>query len=373
MEKFSLTDIRRKNYADIYRLIYREKRISKQQIATALQMSLPTVTQHLTALADEGLIEKRGQMASSIGRKAAAYCPRADARAAVGVEVLSDQATAVVLDLYGTVVKKKTVPLAFAQEDSYFDALAQLVRLLLQDCGITPERVLGVGLGMQGLVSENGREMIYGKILDCTGLTIDALEKRLAYPCRFVHDSECAAHLELWRDPALTNAIYLSLGRHLGGAVIAGGQLQSGRTGRTGTFEHMTLMEGGLQCYCGKHGCMECYCSAGALLRKGETLESFFSGLRQDSPAHGARWVEYLGWLALALNNIHMAIDSIIILGGHIAPFLTEDDLAMLFSLIQLRTAFPERENFLRLGVQEADVVAIGAAIPYIREFLSSI
>lgn len=53
MEKFSLTDIRRKNYADIYRLIYREKRISKQQIATALQMSLPTVTQHLTALADE--------------------------------------------------------------------------------------------------------------------------------------------------------------------------------------------------------------------------------------------------------------------------------------------------------------------------------
>lgn len=373
MEKFSLTDIRRKNYADIYLLIYRERRVSKQQIATALQMSLPTVTQHLAALSDGGLIEKRGQLASGIGRKAAAYQPRVDARVAVGVEVLSDQATAVVLDLYGRVVAKKTAPLAFAQEDGYFDSLAGMVDALLKERGIPGERVLGVGFGMQGLVSGDGREMIYGKILDCTGLGIGALERRLPYPCRFVHDSECAAYLELWRDPALTDAVYLSLGRHLGGAVIAGGELRSGRSGRTGTFEHMTLVEGGAQCYCGKHGCMECYCSAGALLEAGETLEEFFSALRRNSPAHSARWVEYLGWLALALNNIHMAIDSVIVLGGHIAPFLTEDDLAMLFSLIQLRTAFPEGENFLRLGVQEADVVAIGAALPYIREFLASV
>lgn len=373
MEKFSLTDIRKKNYADVYRLIYREKRISKQQIATALQMSLPTVTQHLNDLTNDGLIEKRGQLASNIGRKAAAYLPKVDARVAVGVEVLSDQVTAVVLDLCGAVIQKKTVPLLFCQEDRYFDALAKIVEELRKACAIPETRVLGVGFGMQGLVSENGREMIYGKILDCTGLTIDALEKRLDYPCRFVHDSECAAHLELWRDPTLSNAVYLSLGRHLGGAVIAGGQLQSGRTGRTGTFEHMTLMEGGAQCYCGKHGCMECYCSAGALLKEDETLEDFFSALRQESSAHSTRWVEYLGWLALALNNIHMVIDSVIVLGGHIAPFLTEEDLEMLFALIQLRTSFPERENFLRLGVQEADVVAIGAAVPYIRKFLDSV
>lgn len=373
MEKFSLTDIRRKNYSDIYGLIYRKKRISKQQIANALEMSLPTVTQHLNTLMEDGLIEKRGQLASSIGRKAAAYSPKADARIAVGVEVLSDEASAVLLNLYGDVIGKSTASLTFKQEDSYYDALAELVSSLLEKHRISGERVLGVGFGMQGLVSEDGREMIYGKILDCTGLTIDVMEERLRYPCRFVHDSECAAYLELWRDPTLTSAVYLSLGRHLGGAVIADGQLQSGRTGRTGTFEHMTLVEGGAECYCGKHGCMECYCSADALLHEGETLEEFFSALRSGDGEYSTRWVEYLGWMALALNNIHMAIDSVMVLGGHIAPFLTEDDLNMLFSLIQLRTAFPEQESFLRLGVQESDVVAIGAAIPYIRKFLDSV
>lgn len=215
--------------------------------------------------------------------------------------------------------------------------------------------------------------MLYGKILDCTGLTVHPLEERLPFPVRFVHDAECAAELELWRTPELTDAIYLSLGVHLGGAIITDGRIQRGRTGRTGTVEHMTLVEGGHSCYCGKQGCMECYCSAAALLEPGEQLPDFFTLLRQGSEQHAMRWAEYLDDLALALNNLHMVLDCMIVLGGHIAPYLTKADLEVLFSKIQSRTAFPEEENFLLLGVQENDVVAAGAAIPFVRAFLAGI
>lgn len=373
MEKFSLTDIRRKNYADVYHLIYQRKRISKQQIATALQMSLPTVTQHLTALTEDGLIEKNGLIASNIGRKAAAYTIKPTAKIAAGVEILTKRVTIVILDLCGQVISRNTLPLSFAQDDAYFAALAQGVHQQLEICQTLPEQVLGVGIGMQGLVSEDGREMLYGKILNCTGLTADRFETHLNYPCQFVHDAECAAALELWNNPNLTDALYLSLGSHLGGAVISDGKIKTGRTGRTGTFEHMTLVEGGKTCYCGKQGCMECYCSASALLEQNETLEQFFDALRHNSSTHAARWAEYLKWLAIALNNLHMVLDSTMILGGHIAPFLTEEDLEHLFSLIQARTAFPENESFLHLGVQEKDVVAIGAAIPFIQDYLTSV
>ena len=373
MEKLSLTDIRKKNYSDVYHLIYREERISKQQIATALQLSLPTTTQHLKTLMEEGLIEKAGQLSSNIGRKAAAYTANRTVKVAVGVEILAENVTIVVLDLYGTVIHKKSTPLIFSQEDGYFEALANAVSSHLMDCSISADQVLGAGFGVQGLVTEDGREVIYGKILDCTGLNITSLEDRLPFPCRFIHDSECAAELELWHHPELTDALYLSLGPHLGGAVISNGRIQTGRTGRTGTFEHMTLVEGGNRCYCGKNGCMECYCSASALLKEKETPEEFFTALRQNSPSHSARWIEYLGWLALAINNLHMVLDSTIILGGYIAPYLTEEDLSKLFAFIQLRSAFPESESFLCLGVQENDVVAIGAAIPYIRDFLAAL
>ena len=109
MEKISMNDIRKKNCSDVYRLIYQERRISKSKIASALEMSLPTVTQHLSTLEAEGLIEKQGQMASGIGRKAAAYGIRPEARAAVGLEVLPQQVIAVVIGLYGTVLDRKSV------------------------------------------------------------------------------------------------------------------------------------------------------------------------------------------------------------------------------------------------------------------------
>lgn len=373
MDKISMTDIRKKNYSDVYRLIYQEQRISKSKIAAMLEMSPPTVTQHLCSLSEEGLIEKQGQLSSSIGRKAAAYAPRALARAAVGVEVLPDRASAVVIDLYGTVIEKNTRPLTFSLNPSYFASLGDLIQDVLNSTQMESDAVLGVGVGIQGLVAENGREILYGKILDCTGLTIQPLEEQLPYAVRFVHDAECAAELELWRHQGLTDAIYLSLGTHLGGAIIADGRIQRGRTGRTGTFEHMTLAEKGRQCYCGKQGCMECYCSADALLKEKETLDEFFTLLRNGESQHQKRWLEYGNWLALALNNIHMVMDSVIILGGHIAPYLTQKDLDELFAAIQNRTAFPEQDNFLRLGSQEGDPIATGAAIPFIRSFLDSI
>lgn len=373
MEKISMNDIRKKNYSDVYRLIYQERRISKSKIASSLEMSLPTVTQHLSTLEAEGLIEKQGQMASGIGRKAAAYSIKPEARVSIGLEILPDHITAVILNLHGAIIGKKETLLPFSMKAEYFTALRDMVGELLQHSSIANEAVLGVGIGMQGLVSEDGQRMLYGKILDCTGLTIHALSDLLPYPVRFIHDAECAAELELWRNPKLTDVIYLSLGVHLGGAIIMRGQIQRGRTGRTGTVEHMTLVEGGRPCYCGKLGCMECYCSIDAILEDGEDLADFFSRLRQGDSWRAQRWADYLDYLAIALNNLHMVLDCTIVLGGHLAPYLIKQDIDVLFSKLQDRTAFPEEENFICIGTQEANTVASGAAIPFIRAFLDTI
>ena len=67
MEQFSLTDIKKKNLSDVYQYIYMNPSCSKQEIATALSVSLPTVTQHLTTLESQNLIEKCGRLSSSVG------------------------------------------------------------------------------------------------------------------------------------------------------------------------------------------------------------------------------------------------------------------------------------------------------------------
>ena len=88
METFSLTDIKKKNLSDVYHYIYSNPGCSKQAIASALSISLPTVSQHLSTLLKEALIEKCGQLSSSVGRRAMAYRTVPTARIAIGVEIL---------------------------------------------------------------------------------------------------------------------------------------------------------------------------------------------------------------------------------------------------------------------------------------------
>lgn len=373
MDKFSLTDIKKMNYSDVYHAIYENNQMSKQAIANTLQMSLPTVTQHLNALTASGLIQKSGRQESQIGRKAATYSIVPQAKVAIGIEILRERVLIVALDLYGEQIDRVNLKEKFEVTPEYFRKISDAILDFIRTLSLSKEQILGAGFGLQGLVSHDGTEMIYAKILGCTGLPISSFQQYLPFPCKFIHDSECAALSDLWNNPEITNAIYLSIGYHLGGALIIDGQISNGRTGRSGTFEHMTLVPDGLPCYCGQKGCMECYCSVRALLNEGEELEDFFHAKKEGDPDAAARWNTFLNYLAMAINNLHMVIDCDIVLGGHIAPYLTEEDITKLHLLVQKNTAFPEEGTFILQGRRRKHAIGIGAALPYILEFLNEI
>lgn len=56
-------------------------------------------------------------------------------------------------------------------------------------------------------------------------MSIDLFSDAFHVPCKFVHDAECACTSELWENPDITDATYISLGYHLGGAIIVDGQV----------------------------------------------------------------------------------------------------------------------------------------------------
>lgn len=373
MELFSLTDIKKKNLSDVYHYIYHNHGCSKQAIATALSMSLPTVTQHLTTLLNEGLIEKCGQLTSSVGRRAAAYCAIATARISIGIEILSRNVYVTALNLYGKKEAKEKFKLEFQPTQCYFEKLKNIVTGFLQTHGYEENQILGIGLGIQGLTSRDGTQVIYGRILDCTGLSIQMFSNYFSVPCKFFHDSECASNSELWENPEIKDAIYLSLGYHLGGAIIINGELQSGLTGKSGTFEHMTLIPEGRSCYCGKKGCAECYCSGYSLLENDMELEDFFKKKAQNDSLCQKKWEEYLNYLSMLINNLHMVIESTVILGGHITPYFSDRDIEFIRKTVLERSTFQDPTSYIVPGRCRSDAVSIGAALPFIKDFLNRI
>lgn len=62
-----------------------------------------------------------------------------------------------------------------------------------------------------------------------------------------------------------SNAVMLTLGTGVGGAVLAGGQLLAGHTGVAGHLGHINIDPDGALCICGSRGCLETVFSARAI------------------------------------------------------------------------------------------------------------
>ncbi len=370
MNNITPQSIKNNNYNAIYHLIYESGKISRQDIAIGLHLSLPTVTQNLVRLEEQGLIEVAGQFDSQIGRKAAAYQLCKNARIGIGVEILRKYIEILAVNLYGEVYQKIRLDYTFSPDDAYYEQVCAAINNFIASLDIDAGQILGIGFAMQGLINPDGSEVIYGEILKTTGLHISTFTSRLPFRCRFFHDAECAAMSELWMKQDLNSAVYLSLGRHLGAAIILDGKILPGKHGHSATIEHISMKPDGERCYCGRRGCLETLCSVNALLKSGETLTEFFDALRRESVPHQERWQKFLTYLADAINHLHMVIDTDFILGGHMAPYLTAEDIRCLHELIRPQTPFEEVPDFIHISRMPENNVPVGAAIPYIKEYL---
>jgi len=364
--------IKQNNRSLIYHFIYKNRKVSQQDISYALHLSRPTVTANLTAMEEDGLIGKNGLIDTEfVGRKAAAYSIVPDYRISIGVEILKKEVKMIAVNLYGERMGYMTCEAIFERSEPYYQMVCDKLLEFKDSLHTKDDKVLGIGFAMQGLVTPDQQTILYGEILSCTGLSIKEFSGRLPYPCSFIHDADSAAVSELWASPELTDAFYLSLSKHLGAAIISKGTILTGKHGHNSTIEHIQMNPDGARCYCGKTGCMETLLSLTALLGEQEDAETFFRKVRQNDPVCEKRWNIFLTDLAKAVNMLHLVYDTDFVLGGYIAQYLCDEDLVSLHSQIRQMTPFPEDTDFLRISKMPKHNIAIGAALPYIQAFLN--
>lgn len=377
MSEKGLTTIALKkiNRSKIYQYIYRSKLTSKLQIVQDLQMGLSTVSQNLNLLENEGLIEKNGYFDSTGGRKANAIQTVSDFRISIGVGILKNMFHITAIDLYGNTVYTDTIPLTYSNTAAYYQQITDKVKDFIDKNQYPENKILGVSIATQGITSPDNTTVIYGNIMNNTGMRLKDFSRHLPYPCHLEHDSKSAAFLELWNHPELDSAVVLLLNRNLGGAIITNHQIHQGRSMHSGTIEHICVNPDGPLCYCGNRGCLETYCSANSLEQaSGMTIKEFFPLLREKkSPQLIQIWEDYLKHLAFAMKNLNLVIDAPIIISGYLAPYFTEEDTDYLLEQINSMTPFELEEEQLLVGTHGQYTPAIGAALFYVKEFIHSV
>lgn len=164
--------------------IYEKRKVSQQDISYDLRLSRPTVITNLNVLESEGMIRKSGQIDTEfVGRKAAAYSIVSDFRVSIGVEILRKEIKMIAIDLYGDKIDRLVFEIAYENQDSYYRAICDKILEFKELLHVADAQLLGIGFSMQGLVSPDRKTIVYGEILGCTGITIEAFTKYLPYAC----------------------------------------------------------------------------------------------------------------------------------------------------------------------------------------------
>lgn len=375
-EKIGVNEIKTKNRQIIYDYIRKQGSVSKQEIVVEMQLSLPTVTTNLDFLKKQGLIDTSGKIKNTGGRNATAFTYVKNARMAIGVDITANHITAVAVNLSGDIVSMERRRSNFdLEDDAYLREIGEVVECVKKDADIMDENLLGVGISVQSLVSDDGSEITYGMALNFAKKKREEIAAYVLYRNRLIHDSYAAGYRETWTNREFQNAFYISLSNSVGGSVIIDDAIYEGNTHKGGEVGHMTVVpEGGELCYCGRRGCFDTVCRAGRLTGYTDgSVEEFFRLLEEGDETAKRLWDEYLDHLTMAIHNVRMLFDGMVILGGYVGAYAGRymDDICR---RVDERNPFGDRaKDYLVECRYKVEASAAGAALFYIDEFLDKI
>ena len=190
---------------------------------------------------------------------------------AFGVDIGGTTVKLGLFDKEGCVLDKWEIPTI--KENNGVQILpdvANSIKAVMSEKGITEDDVEGVGVGVPGPVDAEGN------VQKAVNLGWDVfnipkvLSGYLDLPVKAGNDANVAAYGEMWQGggKGCSNMVAVTLGTGVGGGIIINGQILTGATGAGGEIGHIHIEDNETDvCGCQNRGCLEQYASATGVVR----------------------------------------------------------------------------------------------------------
>jgi len=254
-----------KNLAAI-NIIRRAGRITRQELAQKMEISLSLVNKLSADLLSAGLIEREQKREREMGRPADLLSIRADAGLVVGCEITDNRQTMVVTDLRAEVIYRCRQESKMPMER---DAILQSIRDMLEQTVAAADPVgrpvLGAGLAVYGIV-----DAVSGTVDGWGGGTSfmsswighslrDALAEVIPYPVVLADDVVRplgVAESLFGRGSRELTFIYAIADTSIGMAFLQEGRPYVGFSHIAGEIAHIPVGSEERRCICGSSGCL---------------------------------------------------------------------------------------------------------------------
>src|SRR5690625_783159 len=361
--------------------------ISRAKIANRTGLNKGTVSSLVQELLDGKLIDESGPGESSGGRRPVMLLFNEVAGYSIGIDIGVNYLLGVLTDLQGNICNEHVDQysnLSYAEDKR---KLFDTIDLLTSSAPSSPYGIIGIGIGVPGIVSNDG-ELILAPNLGWVNIDLQStLQKKYDVPIIIDNEANAGAYGEkrFGVGKEFSDIIYVSIGIGIGVGLILNGELYKGNNGFSGELGHMTIEVHGENCRCGSKGCWELYASEQALLNKAKQLEitvpnneetslEYLLTLAEDGHKDAIQLFDKIGeYIGIGIKNIFNTFNpEQVIIGNRIAvaeKWIKEPIHKRLIN----QTLWPHQEN-LQLNFSELSThsTTLGIAAYSIENFLES-
>lgn len=395
----TVRDLRRDNRSAVLQRLYFDGPLSRFELGPATGLSSGSVSNVVADLLADGVLEEAGNVDSDGGR------PRTLLRVApgsghmIGVDVGETRVRVELFDLALTELARaeRLLGVDGYEVDVVVGHIRDAVAEVLGAAELAPDRLLGVGIGVPGIVehTDDRGAVVHGQTVGWDAVALESLlrercELPASVPCFIDNGARTLGQAEMWfgAGRGAHSAIVVLFGSGVGACVVTP-EAEDGRAVEGG---HLTVRVGGRRCRCGALGCLEAYAGAEALLERwreaggcppeGADQESALTALVAAAyPADGAEaepaaralldeTAEYIG--AGLSDLINLFQPERILIGGwaglRLGPALLAD-VRRHAGAYALR--HPAERVAIDLGGLGPDAVTVGAAILPLADFFA--
>lgn len=375
--------MRRANRSVLLTKLYRDGPVSRQELALTTSLSQASVSSLVAELLEEGVVEDAGFVESDGGRPRVLLRVAPSYRYVVGVDVGETRIQVELFDLSMTALAKADLPLdsPMPTPDFVVGQVLDGVKTVLGESGVSPERVLGVGVAVSGVVENTSDAIVHAQTLGWDAVPLGALlRKGTDLPVLVDNGAKTLGQAEMWfgAGRGFRHAVVALVGSGVGAAVVADGTSYRGAHSSAGEWGHTTVAYGGRSCRCGAQGCLEAYVGAEAVLDRyrlanrgrpspGADEESSFAALLDAAPTSrtAAKVIEEtVGYLGAGFATlINLFNPKRVVLGGWAGLALGERCLPELRAATARHALRqPYAQTSIELCELGQDAVALGAA-----------
>jgi len=349
--------------------------LSRAAIARLTALSSQTVSNIVEELEEAEMVKAEPTQKGSRGQPAVPYSINPDGAYSIGLQLDHQTLVGVITDLSGTVRSRIERRVDRPTPDKAMPLLAVLPNELMADFRFDRSRLLGIGMAMPGPFGVEGLTSVGPTALPgWQDFPIaEELQRLTGIPVTVENDATAAAIGERLYGVArnLNSFVYLFIGTGLGAGLFLNGHLYKGSRHNAGEVGHMIVRSDGLECWCGKRGCLERYMSLRAAYESLDLPDpdhaspALLEELLARGDARLEAWIEAaVPPLRQAINVLELALDpETVVLGGFMPLAVIERIAGKLEPLLLSVSTDAERlVPRVVVGAAGKDTSVLGAA-----------